>query len=68
VISKTLKDIEKVLEGGDFFRIHHSYLINMKCFQKYVRGEGGEVIMNNGQHLPVSRTRKQEFLNLLERI
>ena len=68
VISKTLKDIEKVLEGGDFFRIHHSYLINMKCFRKYVRGEGGEVIMNNGQHLPVSRTRKQEFLNLLERI
>ncbi len=68
VISKTLKDVEEVLQGNDFCRIHHSYLINMKCVQRYLRGEGGEVIMNNGTHLPVSRSRKQDFLNLLEKI
>ncbi len=67
-ISKTLKDVEEVLQGTDFFRIHHSYLINMKCFQKYVRGEGGEVVMMNGTHLPVSRTRKQDFMNVLKKM
>jgi two-component system, LytTR family, response regulator len=68
VISKTLKEVEEVLQGTDFCRIHHSYLINMKYVQSYIRGEGGEVVLNNGIHLPVSRTRKQDFLSLLEKI
>lgn len=67
-LSKTLKEVEEVLQGNDFCRIHHSYLINMKCVQSYIRGEGGEVVLNNGIHLPVSRTRKQDFLSLLEKI
>lgn len=68
VISKTLKEVEEVLQGNNFCRIHHSYVINMKYVDRYIRGEGGEVIMSNGVHLPISRTRKQEFLNLLEKI
>jgi two-component system LytT family response regulator len=68
VLSKTLKELEEVLTGNDFFRIHHSYLINLQYFQKYIKGEGGEVVMNNGSRLPVSRTRKQDFLNILDRI
>jgi two-component system, LytTR family, response regulator len=68
VISKTLKEVEEVLQDYDFFRIHHSYFINMTCVQSYVRGEGGEVVLNNGIHLPVSRSRKKDFLSLLEKI
>lgn len=66
--SKTLKEAEEFLQDCDFFRIHHSYLINMKFVDKYIRGEGGEVVLANGKKLPVSRTRKQEFLLLLEKI
>jgi two-component system LytT family response regulator len=40
----------------------------MTCVQSYVRGEGGEVVLNNGTHLPVSRAKKKDFLNLLEKI
>jgi len=68
VISKTLKEAEEVLPSRDFFRIHHSYLINIGYIKQYIRGEGGEVIMNNGDSIPVSRNKKQEFLNLLEKI
>ena len=68
VISKVLKEVEEAFQAGDFCRIHNSYLINMKFVQRYIRGEGGEVIMSNGIRLPVSRTRKQDFLNLLEKI
>jgi two-component system LytT family response regulator len=68
VISKVLKEVEDVLQGDDFCRIHNSYLINVRFVQRYIRGEGGEVVMSNGIHLPVSRTRKQDFLNLLEKI
>lgn len=68
LLSKTLKDVEDVLHQDEFCRIHNSYLINLQYVSKYIKGEGGEVIMNNGKHLPVSRTRKHDFLKLLERI
>ena len=68
VISKILKEVEEVLQGDDFCRIHNSYVINMRFVERYIRGEGGEVIMSGGIHLPVSRSRKQAFLDLLEMI
>ena len=68
VISKTLKEAEEVLPATDFFRIHHSFLVNLKYIQQYIRGEGGEVILVTGESIPVARSRKQEFLGLLERI
>lgn len=68
LISKTLKEVEDVLETKGFCRVHHSYLINLRYVQKYVRGDGGEVIMANGKSIPVSRNKKQEFLNFLEKI
>lgn len=68
LISKTLKEVEDVLESKGFCRVHHGYLINVRYVQKYIRGDGGEVVMANNKNIPVSRNKKQEFLNLLERI
>lgn len=68
LISKNLKEVEEVLENKGFCRVHHGYLINLKHVQKYIRGDGGEVIMANNKNIPVSRNKKQEFLNLLEKI
>ena len=68
LISKTLKEVGDVLEPKGFCRIHHGYLINLRYVQKYIRGDGGEVIMANGKNIPVSRNKKQEFLNYLEKI
>jgi len=68
LISKTLKEVEDVLENRGFCRVHHSFLINIKYVQKYIRGDGGEVIMVNGKNIPVSRNKKQDFLGLLEKI
>ena len=68
LISKTLKEVEEVLESKGFCRVHHSYLINLRYVQRYIRGDGGEVVMANNKTLPVSRNKKQEFLGLLEKI
>ncbi len=67
VVSKTLKKVEQLLlHDHDFFRIHHSFIINMRHLQRYIRGDGGEIGLSNGKLLPVSRTKKQEFLARLE--
>lgn len=68
MISKTLKEVEEVLEKKGFCRVHHSYLINLRYVKKYYRGDGGEVIMIDEKAIPVSRSKKQDFLLCLERI
>jgi two-component system, LytTR family, response regulator len=62
VVSKTMKEFERILENAGFFRIHHSTMINLNHIVEYIKGEGGSVIMSNGTELEVSRRRKQEFL------
>lgn len=62
LVTKTLKDFEGLLTPYHFFRIHHSYLINMAYVKKYIRGEGGSVIMENGDDLAVSRRKKEDFI------
>jgi two-component system, LytTR family, response regulator len=68
VISKTLKDVEELLEGEDFYRIHASYLINMKHVSKFTRGDGGYVVMSNNQHITVSRKKKDEFFEKFSKL
>jgi len=61
-VCRTLKEVEEQLEDfGYFIRVHHSYLVNLNQIAKYIRGEGGYLIMSDGNTVNVSRSRK-EFL------
>jgi len=60
--SLNLGEYEDLLHEYDFFRVHHSYIINRQYIRRYVRGEGGEIVINNNQHIPVSRRKKDQFL------
>jgi two-component system LytT family response regulator len=62
VVSRTLKEYEDILADQDFFRIHNSYLINLNAMTKYVRGDGGYVVMSNNKSLDVSKRKKDSFL------
>jgi two-component system, LytTR family, response regulator len=68
LLSKTLGDVDELLVEYHFFRIHNSTLVNLKQVKKYIKGEGGEVIMSNGKNLQVARTRKTDFLNVFTRL
>jgi two-component system LytT family response regulator len=68
VVSKTLKHFEESLEGYDFIRVHHSYYIHVTHVRKYVKQDGGQVLMSDGSMVPVSRRRKDELLQRLSAI
>ncbi len=61
--TKTLKYFEEILPSSIFIRNHHSYLINKNGVEKYIKGEGGQVVMKNGITLDVARIKKEEFMN-----
>ncbi len=65
LVSRTLKDFEEILSSETFVRIHHSYIINKHYVEKYVRGDGGQVMMRNGNLLDVSKRKKSEFLQAI---
>jgi two-component system, LytTR family, response regulator len=67
--SKTMAAFEDVLQDNQlFFRAHKSNIVNLKFVKQYIRGEGGEIVMQDGTNIALSRNRKQEFLNLFTRV
>ncbi|MEX2596106.1 MAG: LytTR family DNA-binding domain-containing protein [Salibacteraceae bacterium] len=66
MVSKTIKHFEEMLDSERFFRVHRSNIINLKYIDKYVKGEGGYVVMKQGNRIPVSRRRKESFVQLFQ--
>ncbi|MCO5285884.1 MAG: LytTR family DNA-binding domain-containing protein [Chitinophagaceae bacterium] len=63
--SRTLKEYEEMLPADTFIRIHNSHIINKNYIEKYVRGEGGQVILEGGAILDISKRKKSEFLKII---
>lgn len=65
VVCQTLKYFEDMLPTDTFIRIHNSYIINKNFAEKYIRGEGGQVVLTNGIALDVSKRKKTDFLKAI---
>ncbi len=68
VLSKSLREFEELLNNPGFFRVHNSYLVNLKHIKKILRTEGGGVVMGNGCLLPVARAKKAELIGLIAKV
>ena len=68
LIAKTLKEFDLMLSDAGFFRPHHSYLVNLKQVKEYMKIDGGYLIMKNGIQVPVSKGRRESFLNRLSNL
>lgn len=67
LVCKTLRELEnRVNNEGEFVRIHRSHSINLNRLDKYIRGKGGYVLMENGKNISVSISRKQDFLRTIK--
>lgn len=65
IASKTLKDFEELLPDDIFFRTHHSHIINLNFIKRYIKGDGGQIELQNGTFIEVSRRKKEEFLKAI---
>ena len=67
-LSKTLKDVEESIKGEPFCRIHQSHIININFIDKVDKGENAYVVMKDGTSITISRSRKDQFLDLFRKI
>jgi two-component system, LytTR family, response regulator len=66
LVTRLLKDFEELLAPYRFFRVHNSHLVNLRYIRRFSRSEGGQVVMENGDVVDVSRRRREEFLKYLQ--
>ena len=59
--AKNLKYYEGMLQNNDFLRISNSYLINLDKVDKYLREDGGIVLMRNKIKIQIARSRKEQL-------
>ena len=67
LVSRQLGEFEKLLPVEEFHRIHDQYLVHLQYIKEYIRGRGGELVMDNNDTLPVSAKRKDAFLLRFEK-
>jgi two-component system LytT family response regulator len=65
LVSRPLKEFELILAGSRFLRVHHSHMVNIDHIRRYVRGEGGEVVMSDHSSVIVARRKKEDLLKML---
>ncbi|VXB44269.1 Two component transcriptional regulator, LytTR family [Flavobacterium sp. 9AF] len=66
LICKPLKHfVEQLQQKAIFYKPHRSYLINLKHLKEFSKNEGFYLIMENNKSIPLSKEKKEEFLNLI---
>jgi DNA-binding LytR/AlgR family response regulator len=60
--SRNLGFFEDILLPEPFLRVHNSFIINLNKVVKYIRGDDGYIILNNGTPIRVSRSKRDELL------
>ncbi|MGH1383336.1 LytR/AlgR family response regulator transcription factor [Kordia sp.] len=64
LISKNLKRIEDMVEHSDFFRVHRSYLINLKHVNKFTAD--GVIVMSNNAEIAISSRSRKKVIDFLK--
>jgi two-component system LytT family response regulator len=66
LVSRTLKEAEDMLADHSFLRVHNSHIVNLNAITRYVKGEGGYLVMADGSTVDVSRSRKELLMQKLQ--
>ena len=66
LVSKPIHEYDSLLEDSNFIRVHKSFLVNLEHIKEYIRGEGGSIILANGQEVEVSRRKKEILISRMK--
>ena len=59
LISKPLKEYSDMLKPQGFLRTHQSHLVNPKFVKSWLKEDGGVLLMNSGEKIPVSKPNRE---------
>lgn len=65
LVSKTLKDFERILTDHGFIRVHQSHLVNIEHIRKFLFKSGGIIRLKDNTEIPVSSRKRNEIKDFL---
>ncbi len=68
ITSKNLKEYQELFNGREFFRPHKSFLVSISHIKRYNFNGVGYIEMSNDLRVPISRRKKADFIELMNRI
>ena len=66
LVTKTLKEFDKMLSEFGFYRVHQSHLVNIDHLKEYIKIDGGYLKMQDGASVPISTRKRSAVLSLLK--
>ncbi|MBL7763930.1 MAG: response regulator transcription factor [Chitinophagaceae bacterium] len=67
IVSKPIYEYEELLSDYGFIRCHQSHLVNKKFVRSIVKEDGGYLLLEDNEQIPVSRQKKEEVKNSLSK-
>ncbi len=64
--SRNLGEYVPIMDPNYFFRIHHSYVVNIKHITKISKKDGYSCEFINGLSLPIAKRRQEEFIKFIK--
>jgi two-component system LytT family response regulator len=61
----SLQDIEPLLTPYGFIKVHQSHLVNKEYISSFSKKEGFNLLLENGEIIPVSKNKKEEVVKEL---
>ena len=65
LVSKVLKEYAELLESNGFIRTHQSHLVNLTFVKSWLKEDGGMLLLETGEKIPVSRPHKDKVKHQL---
>ncbi|MEL6656294.1 MAG: LytTR family DNA-binding domain-containing protein [Bacteroidota bacterium] len=66
-IAKSLRQIEDLIDSNDFIRVHQSHLVNVRHILRYLKADGGQLVLSDNTHIPISRGKKDDWKDWVKR-
>lgn len=66
IVTKSLKEYDKILSPLGFIRSHQSHLVNTYYIDSFQKADGGYLLLNDNQMVPVSVRKRSEVMELLK--
>ncbi len=68
LVSNVLKDYDELLKDAGFYRVHKSFLINIRHIERFEKADGGYVVLENEIKVPVASRKREELMEMFERL
>lgn len=65
LVSRTIKEYESLLSGSAVIRVHQSHMVNLNHVDKFMKHDGGYLLLKDGSAIPVSPNLKQKVLQAI---